>query len=99
MLFILVSNSDGKVDLEGKVRLRSVPTERMQIVCSPAEFLMQIGPARKVLHCILRALCTQTCSRWSDPFLEVRFVMTIVRVSGRPSLLITEWFVGREVLF
>lgn len=56
MLFTPVRNSNGKVVLEGKVRLGSVPAERMQIVCSPAEFLMQIGPARKVLHCILRAL-------------------------------------------
>lgn len=53
MLFTPVSNSNTEVVLEVKVKFSSVPAERMQIVGSPAEFLMQIGLAGRVasLYC------------------------------------------------
>lgn len=54
--------------LEVKVRLGSVPAERVQIVNSPAEFGMQIGCAGRVASLYFRASLAVLVAGGVGPF-------------------------------
>lgn len=70
-----LANGNEEVVLQGKARFGSVPSERVQIVGSPAEFLMQIGQASRVASLYSKDIVSPVLvsDGAASPSLEIRF--------------------------